>query len=126
MRNFKSFISESISEYEVGRIINLNLDFIGSASLPSIITNKQETEDGWVLYDIIFWSNSRLGEMSGYLEIKNICVWRYTDNEYNRVLVDILQNNLNTISNLPINYDKLHYIENNKKIYIKDKCERKH
>ena len=126
MRNFKSFISESISEYEVGRIINLNLDFIGSASLPSIITNKQETEDGWVLYDIIFWSNSRLGEMSGYLEIKNICVWRYTDNEYNRVLVDILQNNLDTISNLPINYDKLHYIENNKKIYIKDKCERKH
>jgi hypothetical protein len=125
MINFNSFISESISEYEVGRIINLNLDFIGSTSLPSIITNKQETEDGWVVYDIIFWSNSRLGEMSGYLEIKNICIWRYTDNEYNRLLVDILQNNLDTISNLPINYDKLHYIENNKKIYIKDECERK-
>ena len=45
--------------------------------LPAIILKKKYTKDDWPVYNVGFWTRSNTGEMSGMIELKNSCIWRY-------------------------------------------------
>jgi len=56
---------------------NIKKEVQNRVKVPAIILNKKFTEDEWPIYDIGFWTRGRSGEMSGMLEMKGVCIWRY-------------------------------------------------
>lgn len=52
-----------------------------AAKMPAIILSKTQLPDGWPVYDVAFWSKSNIGEGSGMMILKKICIWRYFGKE---------------------------------------------
>jgi hypothetical protein len=56
---------------------NIKKDLENASILPAIITAKGKNFDEWPNYDVAFLTRGRNGEMSGFITITDMCVWRY-------------------------------------------------